>query len=168
VKFTIAIPPKPQKRARSGAFLIRGGGKKGQDIARSQTYTDKEQRTEQNRLMALMYEFRPSEPIQGPVLLGVRAYMSIPQSKAKKWQVAARAGLIRPTGRPDTDNLIKQIKDCMNRVFWGDDCQVVEYLPGTGKYYDDGKGPRWEIELLPLEAAATPVEPKRVAQGGLF
>jgi hypothetical protein len=34
---------------------------------------------------------------------------------------------------------------------WGDDCQVVEYLPGTGKYYDDGGGTRWEIEILSLD-----------------
>jgi hypothetical protein len=28
---------------------------------------------------------------------------------------------------------------------------VVEYLPGTGKYYDDGGGTRWEIEIVTLE-----------------
>lgn len=115
------------------------------------TYTDKDQRMEQNRLMALMYEYRPPEPLQGPLLLGVKAYLPIPKSKPKKWQAAALAGEIRPTSKPDSDNLIKQIKDCCNRVMWGDDCQVVEYLPGTGKYYDDGAGTRWEIEIVTLE-----------------
>jgi Holliday junction resolvase RusA-like endonuclease len=98
-----------------------------------------------------MYEHRPLEPLQGPLLLGVRAYLPIPKSKPKKWQAAAQAGEIRPISKPDTDNLIKQIKDCANRAMWGDDCQVVEYLPGTGKYYDDGGGTRWEIEIVTLE-----------------
>ena len=35
--------------------------------------------------------------------------------------------------------------------YWTDDAMVVEYLPGTGKYYSDS--PRWEIEILPMEAA---------------
>ena len=144
MKFTIPISPKAQKRARSRA--VQSGGQ-----TFSMTYTDKDQRTEQNRLMALMYEHRPPEPLQGPLLLGVKAYLPIPKSKPKKWQAAALAGDIRPISRPDTDNLIKQIKDCANRAMWGDDCQVVEYLPGTGKYYDDGGGTRWEIEIVTLE-----------------
>jgi Holliday junction resolvase RusA-like endonuclease len=167
MKFTITIPPKAQKRAKSRGFIIKGGGKKGQDIARAQTYTDEDQRTEQNRLMALMYEFRPPEPLQGPLLLGVKAYLPIPKSKPKKWQAAALAGEIRPTSRPDTDNLIKQIKDCANRAMWGDDCQVVEYLPGTGKYYDDGGGTRWEIEIITLDeyrAGRSPVHPELIPQ----
>jgi len=142
--FVIKISPKAQKRSRSRAV-------KSGDRTFSMTYTDKDQRTEQNRLMALMYEHRPPEPLQGPLLLGVKAYLPIPKSKPKKWQAAALAGLIRPITKPDSDNLIKQIKDCANRAMWGDDCQVVEYLPGTGKYYDDGGGPRWEIEILTLE-----------------
>ena len=150
MKFIIPISPKAQKRTRSRGFIIKGGGKHGQDIARAQTYTDKDQRTEQHKLIALMYEHRPPEPLQGALALGVRAYLPIPKSKPKKWQTAALAGIIRPTTKPDFDNLIKQIKDCCNRAFWEDDKQVVEYLPGTGKYYNDGRGPRWEIEITEL------------------
>ena len=32
--------------------------------------------------------------------------------------------------------------------FWRDDCQVVEYLPGTGKTY--GLNPHLVIEVLPV------------------
>lgn len=151
IRFTIILAPQSQKRARSRGFIIKGGGKHGQDLARAQTYTDEDQRTEQNKLMALMYEHRPPVPFQGPVALGMRAFLPIPKSKSKKWKAAAMAGEIRPTTKPDTDNLVKQIKDCANGVFWADDKQIVEYLPGTGKYYDDGGGPRWEVEILILD-----------------
>jgi Holliday junction resolvase RusA-like endonuclease len=91
---------------------------------------------------------RPRVALDGPLLLGVRAYMPIPKSKSGKFKAAAMAGDIRPTGRPDLDNLLKQIKDCFTRMqIWVDDKLVVGYLPGTGKYYDDGQGARWEITI---------------------
>jgi Holliday junction resolvase RusA-like endonuclease len=50
--------------------------------------------------------------------------------------------------KPDLDNLLKQIKDCLTQMqFWTDDKLVVGYLPGVGKYYSDR--PRWEIEIRP-------------------
>ena len=119
IRFTIILAPQSQKRARSRGFIIKGGGKHGQDIARAQTYTDEDQRTEQNKLMALMYEHRPPVPFQGPVALGMRAFLPIPKSKSKKWQAAAMAGEIRPITKPDTDNLVKQITDCANGDFLG-------------------------------------------------
>lgn len=147
IRFTIILAPQSQKRARSRGFIIKGGGKHGQDIARAQTYTDKDQRTEQNKLMALMYEHRPTEPLQGPLVLGVRAYLPIPKSKPKKWQAAARAGEIRPTTKPDCSNLIKNLEDVMNGVFFEDDKNLVEI--SISKFYGDIA--RWEISLESVE-----------------
>jgi Holliday junction resolvase RusA-like endonuclease len=149
VKFIIPIVPKAQKRARSRGFILKGAGKGGKDLARSQTYTDTDQRTEQAKIMALMYEYRPPAPLDGPILFGLKVFLPIPASKSKKWQAAARAGEVRPTTKPDLDNLVKQIKDCAKGVFWLDDKQVVEYLPGFGKWYGDI--PRWEVEIRPLQ-----------------
>ena len=148
IRFTIILEPKSQKRARSRGFLIKGGGKHGQDIARAQTYTDEDQRTEQNKLMALMYEHRPPVPFQGPIALGLRAFLPIPKSKSKKWQAAAMAGEIRPITKPDTDNLVKQIKDCANGVFWEDDKQIVGLH--AEKWY--AEIPRWEVEIVSCES----------------
>jgi len=149
IEFTISLSPRPQQRARNRGFIVRGGGRNGQDVARSQTYTDTDQRTEQAKLMALMYEHRPPAPFQGPVALGIRAFLPVPKSKSKKWRAAALAGEIRPITKPDTDNLVKQIKDCAKGIFWVDDKQVVEYLAPFGKWY--GEPPRWEITIRPLD-----------------
>ena len=140
MKFTIQISPKAQKRARSRAV-------KSGDRTFTMTYTDKDQRTEQNRLMALMYEHRPPEPLQGAIALGVRAYLPIPKSKPKKWQAAAMAGEIRPTTKPDIDNLAKNIEDVMNGVFFVDDRQIVTL--SVEKWY--GEPARWEISLESIE-----------------
>jgi Holliday junction resolvase RusA-like endonuclease len=138
MQFTIILEPKGQKRARSRAINSNGR-------SYAMTYKDKGQRLEEDKLITLMYAHRPPQPLQGPLALGVKAYLPIPKSKPKKWQAEALAGLIRPTTKPDLDNCIKNLKDVCKGVFWEDDKQVVEYLPGTGKYY--GEPARWEITI---------------------
>ena len=138
MKFTIPIIPKAQMRARHGR--TKGGF--------SVTYKAEAQRQAEAQLMALLQRHRPDTPFWGELLLRVQAYLPIPASWSKKKIQAAQSGLLRPTSKPDLDNLIKNLKDCLTALnFWHDDKQVVEYLPGTGKYYDDGRGPRWEIEI---------------------
>jgi len=139
MKFILPIIPKAQMRARHGRT------KSGISI----TYKAEAQREAEAHLTGLLQAFRPPMPLEGPLGLGVKAYMPVSESWAKTKKAAAKAGNIRPTSKPDLDNLMKNIKDCMTAMhFWADDKQVVEYLPGTGKYYDDGKGPRWEIEII--------------------
>ncbi|MCL1789899.1 MAG: RusA family crossover junction endodeoxyribonuclease [Peptococcaceae bacterium] len=76
-------------------------------------------------------------PLDGPVVLGVAVYRPIPKSWAKKKRLDAIKGRIKPTSRPDLGNYIKGIEDALNGVAWLDDSQVVEYAPGTGKYYSE-------------------------------
>lgn len=146
MKFTIPIVPKAQMRARHAT--VNGF---------SQTYKDPKQEQQEQALMAMLQPHVPSMPLQGQILLGVKAYLPMPTSKPKGWKAEALAGLVRPTTKPDLDNLLKHVKDCLTMLrFWGDDKQVVGYLPHTGKYYSDR--PRWEIEIVefcpPTAAAA--------------
>jgi len=84
-------------------------------------------------------------------VLGVRAYMPLPKSKPKKWLAQAQAGLVRPTSKPDLDNLVKQVKDCLTQMgVWEDDKLVVECF--SAKHYSDR--PRWEVEVREWESAA--------------
>jgi Holliday junction resolvase RusA-like endonuclease len=140
IRFTITLPPKAQMRSRSRAVTTDDGK------AFAMNYKAGKQRGEERKLEALLYEHRPAQPFDGPVWLGVKAYLPIPQSKSKGWKAEALAGVVRPTTKPDLDNLLKQIKDCMTGIMWLDDKQVVGYLPGTGKYY--GNPVRWEIEII--------------------
>lgn len=144
MKIVVKIVPRGQMRARHG--VAHGF---------SHTYKDSGQAAREEALMALLGPYQPKEPMQGPLLLGVKAFLPIPASKPKKWKAQARDGVARPTRKPDLDNLIKHVTDCLSMLrFWDDDRQVVGYLPHTGKYYADV--PRWELEIVELEIAESP------------
>lgn len=60
---------------------------------------------------------RPAEPLEGPVILSVE--FRFPATKPHK------DGDPKIT-RPDTDNMIKLLKDCMTKLnYWQDDAQVA-------------------------------------------
>lgn len=52
--------------------------------------------------------------------------VSIPKSYSKKDRTACLEGKKLPTKTPDTDNVLKSIKDGMQKVFYIDDKQVIE------------------------------------------
>lgn len=141
MKIIVPIIPKGQMRARhtsAGGF--------------TRTYKAPKQAAEEEALMALLAKFQPQMPLDGPLLLGVKAYLPIPASWPQKRKEAAKTGILRPTSKPDLDNLLKHVKDCLSMLgFWGDDRQVVGYLPHTGKWYSDR--PRWELEIVPFAPA---------------
>jgi Holliday junction resolvase RusA-like endonuclease len=62
--------------------------------------------------------------MEGPVKLIVMAFFAPPAS----WSAKKRAAMLgKPhTQRPDADNIAKAVKDGLNRIAWGDDCQVAE------------------------------------------
>lgn len=141
MKIIIPIAPVGQMRPRAAVV----GG-------HARVHKAKQQQSREYAMMSLLAPHKPSTPMQGPILLGVKAYLPIPVSKPKAWKAAALAGQVRPTSKPDLDNLLKHVKDCLTEMgFWGDDAQVVGYLPGTGKHYS--AEPRWEIEIVGAESA---------------
>lgn len=72
-------------------------------------------------------------PLTGPVEVAVYAGFPIPKSLPKRDLARAVNGEIRPTKKPDADNLMKCM-DALNQVVWADDAQVVE--AHVRKYYD--------------------------------
>ncbi|MFP5211942.1 MAG: RusA family crossover junction endodeoxyribonuclease [Acidobacteriota bacterium] len=149
LRFTVHLTPRGQARARAAVVTDRNG-----NAVRSQKtgrvvivhHKDKRQESDEQKLHALLLEHRPEQPLQGPILLGVKAFMPIPQSRPKKWREAALAGDERPESKPDLDNVLKHLKDVMTGTFWTDDKQVVGYLPDTGKFYSDA--PRYEVTVM--------------------
>lgn len=65
-----------------------------------------------------------STPAAGPVAVEVVATFAIPKSWSKK---KAEQHIHRPhCQKPDGDNLLKAVKDALNRIAWGDDGQVYD------------------------------------------
>lgn len=52
--------------------------------------------------------------------------VSIPKSYSKKDRIACLEGRKLPAKKPDTDNILKAVKDGMEHIFYDDDKQVVE------------------------------------------
>jgi Holliday junction resolvase RusA-like endonuclease len=76
-------------------------------------------------------------PLDGPIIVDIEVKVPIAQSWPKKRQDAARAGIERPTKKPDWDNFGKML-DALNLVVWIDDSQIVEGR--VRKYYSDKPG----------------------------
>lgn len=62
----------------------------------------------------------------GPVELTIVSVLPIPPSWKRSKRDAALKGDLRPTGKPDHDNLAKAASDALNRIVFLDDAQVVD------------------------------------------
>lgn len=72
--------------------------------------------------------------LDGPLAIEMTAYMPIPASWSEKKKREARAGGLRPIGKPDADNILKCVDGC-NLVVWRDDAQIVSAR--IEKWYSD-------------------------------
>ena len=120
------IPGQPVAKGRPRA-CIRGG--------KVATYTpDNTARYENLVKLAAQEAMKGLPPIAGAVALEVKVFLAVPASWPKKKQAEAVAGTVRPSGRPDADNLLKSVADGMNGVVFADDAQVTSCL--VQKRYD--------------------------------
>lgn len=60
-----------------------------------------------------------------PLFVAVEAVCDIPASWSRKKRETALAGVSRPTGKPDLDNIAKLYCDALNGIVWKDDSQIV-------------------------------------------
>lgn len=100
-------------------------GKGRPRFGNGRTYTDvKTRRYEDVLRLAAQSQMGCRPPLDGPVIVDVEARMPVPASWSRKKQVAALAGEIAPTSKPDIDNIIKSL-DALNKVVFRDDKQIV-------------------------------------------
>lgn len=79
--------------------------------------------------------------------MDIEAFFSIPKSKSKKIKSKMLTNEIRPTKKPDMDNIIKIIADALNNFAYYDDKQIVEC--NIKKYYSEN--PRVAVEIENIE-----------------
>ena len=129
LKFTVPGEPKGKQRPR----VTRTG----------HAYTPKQTQVYEN-LVALSFResFPEWIPTEEPINMYFDAYFGIPKSWSNKKKQQALSGQIRPTKKPDTDNVSK-VKDALNTIAFKDDAQVIH--EETSKFYSDN--PRLEITI---------------------
>lgn len=86
--------------------------------------------------------------LEGPLRATLLAYFDVPKSMPKRDRPSALDGSLRPTKKPDADNILKLI-DALNGVVFKDDSQIVE--ASIRKFY--AETPRLEIYIVPMGAA---------------
>src|SRR5262245_9217103 len=97
VTLTLSGPPQGKGRPR---FARRGGF--------GVVYTPSKTRSYERALAGVaLRAMRGLNPLLGPLMVRATAHMPIPASWSAKRRDAALAGTLRPTGRPDWDNLAK-------------------------------------------------------------
>lgn len=97
-------------------------------------YTDKRTKSYE-ALIADEYRASGGKLHTEPVIVRVAALFAIPKRASKKERELMLNDSIRPTKRPDIDNILKAVLDGLNGVAYNDDAQVVK-VSGE-KYYAD-------------------------------
>jgi Holliday junction resolvase RusA-like endonuclease len=85
-------------------------------------------------------------PSAAPIEIEVALWLQIPVSWTVKKRLAAAAGMVRATKKPDADNVLKGLKDGCNGIVWNDDAQVVTIV--LQKRY--AESPRVEVIVREL------------------
>lgn len=98
----------------------------------------------QKKVNALIWALKAARPIgfkplSGPLEMTLTIYLPKPKSSKNKV----------PTGTPDSSNCLKNIEDCLQKIWFENDSQIVKHK--INKVYADENGPRWEITLRTLE-----------------
>ena len=83
-------------------------------------------------------------PLGTPLIFEALAFLPIPSSFTRGEEAAARAGELRPTGKPDLDNWIKLPMDALEGIAYANDSQIVGF-GNSGIWY--AAQPRLELHV---------------------
>lgn len=141
IEIVLFGPPRGKARPRFRIIKARSGATFGS------AYTDAQTRSYEANLTAAGVEAMAGRtPLEGPLAVVVQALMPIPASWPRKRREAALRQEIRPTGKPDTDNLAKCAGDALNGIVYRDDSQIVTL--SISKFYSDNPCLRVAVQVL--------------------
>jgi Holliday junction resolvase RusA-like endonuclease len=135
--FTVPGPPTPKARARV-VYRERAGA--------YAAFTPEKTRVAEDEV-GYVARSQGVELCEGPVRLTVRAFLPIPGSWSRRRKTSAVEGILRPTTKPDLDNIVKMVSDALNHIAFNDDSQIVE--SHVEKWYSTE--PRTEVTIEQVE-----------------
>ncbi len=130
VTFTVAGAPQGKARPR---------------VTRHGTYTPaKTKAYEQAVQLAYMMQAQGCTfPADAELMVCINAYYPIPKSASKSKRQKMLENCIRPTVKPDADNIAKAICDALNGEAWKDDAQICTLI--VHKQYSEE--PRCDVTI---------------------
>ena len=136
IRFTIYGKPQQKRRHRTavrGKYAVQ--------------YNPEENVEAEATIQAVAMQHRPEQLLDGPLIVEIIAYFPIPKSTSKQKRKDMLAGRIRPTVKPDWDNIGKIYSDALNNIIYPDDKQIVTGI--THKLYSET--PRVVIDIRKFE-----------------
>lgn len=123
------------------------GEPEGKARPRFNTKTGRAYTTDRTRMYEdytkLLYRSQIKHYFEGYIRLTVKAYYRIAKSDSKKIKEQKKANILRPSKKPDIDNVVKLIADSLNDIAYKDDTQIVEIV--AKKFYSEN--PRVEVTI---------------------
>lgn len=117
---SFAVAGKPQGKGRP-RFAVRGG--------HARAYTPEATREYEARAAgAARVAMAGEDPFGGAVEVELAVYLPVPSRFNKAQREAALAGVIRPTCKPDADNVAKAVLDAAQGIAFEDDAQVSDLI----------------------------------------
>lgn len=132
MKHTYTIPGEPKGKARPR-------------VANGHAYTPEATRTYE-AMAAIRYRASGGKKIDGPVAVHILAELGIPKSATKAQKAGMLNGTIKPTKKPDADNIAKIILDALNKIAYKDDSSVVQF--DVTKTYSETPGVTVTVESV--------------------
>ena len=125
-------------------FVIPGEprGKARPRWGNGRTYTPKAT-VEYERQVKACFLSAGGKLMEGAVRAEITAYYGIPKSAGRRAGADMMSGKLRPTKKPDLDNVAKIVLDSLNGAAYKDDAAVVELV--VEKYYSET--PRVEVRV---------------------
>lgn len=119
----IVLPGSPRGKGRPRVRVVtprRGGS--------FPTFYNDPQTVSYERALAITAKaaMRGKPLLQGAVRIHINALFRPPSSWTPSKQANALGGLVKPTGKPDFDNIAKIGCDALKNIVWADDAQVVD------------------------------------------
>lgn len=107
-------------------------------LGRYGTYTPKKtQEYEEYVKMCWVAKYGSIQPSEQPLEMNIVFYMPIPKSYSKKQRAEILNGRLKPTKKPDIDNLIKSVLDALNGLAYADDSQIIK-VTAVKRYAETG------------------------------
>ena len=135
---TLIVPGQPVAKGRARTVVNRG---------RVHSFTPAKTANYENLVrMAFVEKYPNHVPLEGPIMLSIRAFFMAPKYLIKKHAHEVAQETILHISRPDLSNIFKSVEDALNGVAFADDSAVCIYGPDQSmKLYS--VMPRVEISI---------------------
>lgn len=133
MKIEFIVPGPPQGKARPRVVRMKNGMSMSYTPDKTVAYEELVRQRFTEAAEAAEWQYT-----ENALCATIIAYFPIPKSVSKKKRDAMVRGEIRPTKKPDRDNIEKIVFDALNEHAYKDDAQIVE--GGFAKVYTTGPG----------------------------